>query len=325
MRKLQFPCLGVLAAALLVGTMSAQTPSHPLTNGTSIEMPDLTITGSTISCEVSYDATRRVYRYAYTIHAPVTNLAAVRGATIDLSGKLARPQADASLAENVKRWTLLQATTTIPVGVTVPNRPQWDGSVNAAGRAYFTARESFAILPGGTKDGFVLESRLGPGVRTAELIPSKKAWWDVWENLPQTTEHVEFVRPLSERDFVITTTTIAPVESTDANLFSGGGQQPAEVNRFLAYAAPHESRNNVPANSSYTVIVYYGETINPSTFRATLDETDITGRFHPAPGGVDAVEISLATSTTKLHLSVDGTKASGGKATDSDTLTFLPR
>jgi hypothetical protein len=37
------------------------------------------------------------------------------------------------------------------------------------------------------------------------------------------------------------------------------------------------------------------------------------------------VKIQVGTSTTKLHLSVDGTKASGGKGTDSDTLTFLPQ
>jgi hypothetical protein len=37
------------------------------------------------------------------------------------------------------------------------------------------------------------------------------------------------------------------------------------------------------------------------------------------------VKIGIGTTTTKLHLSVDGTKSSGGKATDSDTLTFLPQ
>jgi hypothetical protein len=315
----------LLAALLVAGTMPAQTSSYPLDDGTSMQLPDLTITGTTLTCDVSYDAARAVYRYSYTLTAPVSNLAPVRSFRIDLSGTTPRTQRDSTLAENIRRWSVKQPTTTIPVGVTSPDLTQWkDCSVAADGWAYCNASKwIYALAPGSSRSGFVLESHQPPGVRRAVILPSIHAWFEAMNAAPASD--AEFVNPLSEANFAVQTTTIGPSEVTDADLYSGGGQQPAEVNKFLRYAAPTDNRVKVPANSSFTVLVYYGLTINPSTFSATLDGVDVTSRFHPTPGGADALKVDIGTSTTKLHLSVVGAKASGGKGTDSDTLTFLPQ
>ncbi|HEY6139458.1 MAG TPA: hypothetical protein VI670_16980 [Thermoanaerobaculia bacterium] len=315
----------VLAILLTTTTLPAQTSSYKLTDGTSVQLPDLTVTGSTVTADVSYDAARAVYRYSYAITAPVTNLAPIRKVLIDLSGKVARPQLDPTLAENIRRWSVKQPATTIPVGITVQDLTQWgSSSVAADGRAYFMSEEpSYALLPGTSKSGFVLESKQPPGLRRAWIVPSMQPWVDALEALPPSD--AEFVKPLSEEAFAVATTTVGPADLTDADLYDGGGQQPAEVNKFLRYASPLDNRVKVSANTTYTVIVRYGQTITPATFAATLDGVDVTARFHPVPGGADAVMIAIGTSTTKLHLSVDGTKASGGKGTDTDTLTFLPQ
>jgi len=315
----------LLAALLVAGTLPAQTTAYPLDDGTSIQLPDLTITGSTLTCDVSYDAARAVYRYAYTLNAPITNLAPVRSFRIELTGNTARTQRDSSLAENIRRWSVKQPTTTIPVGVTSPDLTQWkDCSVSADGWAYCSASKwMYSLAPGGSRGGFVLESHQPPGIRRAVILPSIHGWYEALNAAPASD--AEFVTPLSEANFAVQTTTVGPSEITDADLYDGGGQQPAEVNKFLRYASPLDNRNKVPANSSYTVLVYYGLTITPSTFSASLDGVDITSRFHPTPGGADALKISIGTGTTKLHLSVVGSKASGGKGTDSDTLTFLPQ
>ena len=314
-----------LAASLVAGSLFAQTTSYPLTDGTSIQLPDLTITGSTLTAAVSYDASRAVYRYTYTINAPSTNLAPVDSVKIDLSTTVSRPQLDAGLSENIRRWSVLQPLTTIPVGVTSPDLSQWANcSVAADGWAYFSASKTvYALAPGSSKSGFVLESRQAPGIRNALIIPSMHPWWQALKNAPQSD--AEFVTPLSDAIFTVQTTTFGPVDATDAQLFDGGGQQPAEVNKFLRYAAPQQTRTKVAANSVQPVIVYYGTTIVPSTFSASLDGVDITSRFHPVPGGADAITINIGTSTSKLHLTVTGAKASGGTGTDSDTLTFLPQ
>ena len=315
------------ALALLLFTVSAvaQTTPHRMSDGTIVQVPDLTITGSMLDCTVTYDATRAVYRYVYAVKAPATNLAPVESFKIDVSGTTARPQVGPDLQENIVRRTIApQPATTIPVGLTVADPAQWNAGVSAGGNTFFSSRDdAYDVAPNSTKTGFVIESKLPPGVRTAEISPSDAAWDAVADSLPDNG--AEFEDPLDARKFSIKTTVAAPAELADTALYDGGGQQPAEVNKFLRYAAPTDNRIKVPSNSTYTVIVYYGLTITPATFTATLDGVDITSRFHALPGGADVVKIAIGTSTAKLHLSVDGTKASGGKGTDSDTLTFLPQ
>lgn len=315
-----------LLIALTAVTLSAQTTTYKLTNGTTLALPDLTITGSALDCNVTYDASRAVYRYAYTLAAPASSRAGIEGFDIDIMGKNTRTQIDRTLAENIIRIPQqLQPYSAIPVGITVPDPARWRAGISRAGTFFVSARKAFTeIQPGSSAAGFVLESHLPPGMRKAEISPSEQAWMDILDTTPD--DGTEFVEPHPDvRSFTISTTVVAPAELSDADLFDGGGQQPAEVNKFMRYVAPTQTRNKVPANTTYTVIVYYGATINAATFSATLDGVDITSRFHPLPGGADAVKIAIGTATTKLHLSVDGTKASGGKGTDSDTLTFLPQ
>jgi hypothetical protein len=313
----------VVAGLLLASTVTAQTTPHTLSDGTVVPFPNLTITGSTVDWSVAYDATRGVYRYTYAINAPGTNLAPIHAVKIDITGSISLPQTDSSLQENITRHPARQPATTIPVGLTVPDLT-WSADVSSGGNAFFHSRkEAHDVQPGSSRGGFVIESKLPPGVRNVQIIPSDQAWFRIGDQLPNTG--AEFTDPPDVRTFIITTTTVAPAEVPDAALYDGGGQQPAEVNKFLRYATPLDNRIKVPANSTQLVIVYYGKTINPATFAATQDGVDITSRFHPAPGGADAVRIAVGTSTTKVHLSVDGTKSSGGKGTDSDTLTFLPQ
>ncbi|HYK03766.1 MAG TPA: hypothetical protein VE974_18560 [Thermoanaerobaculia bacterium] len=89
-------CLAVLIAVGAEG----QSKKHVLSNGTVVEFGPLTITGSTVEATVTYDAARSVYRYAYTIHAPSAPIESVH---IDVSGRIGRPQRDASLQENITR------------------------------------------------------------------------------------------------------------------------------------------------------------------------------------------------------------------------------
>lgn len=323
MRILRFLFTMVVCELLAAGLL-AQSTAHTMTDGTVVPFPDLTITSTAVGWSVTYDPIRGVYRYAYTLSAPATNLAPVHAFKIDISGKTPRTQIDPSLQENIVRHPQLQAPTTIPVGLTVPDPTQWTADVSAGGTAFFHARkENFDLLAGNTEGGFVIESKLGPGIRSTEISPSDQAWFRIGDKLPDNG--AEFIDPPDVRTFTAKTTTVGPADLTDADLFDGGGQRPADVNKFLRYASPLQSRTKVPANSSYIVIVYYGKTIDPSTFSAALDRGDVTSSFHPIPGGADAITIKIGMSTIKLELSVAGTKSSGGTGTDSDTLTFIPQ
>ncbi|HLZ08549.1 MAG TPA: hypothetical protein VKT80_08180, partial [Chloroflexota bacterium] len=276
---------------------------------TKLQYPPLTLTGSSLTVAVSYDPGTQIYRYEYTVNAANTNKASIAGFTVDLAGAVSRPQLDPSLTNNIDREEsqvgTFQPSTTIPVGITVPNSG-WYGSMSVKGAVTFTGLyPANRIAPGTSAGGFVLQSKQPPGSRTAMVMPAV----DVWDNLPAPPEGVEY-EPARADTYAVTVSTIGPIDPSDANLFNGGGQQPAEVNKFLRYAQPLDNRVKLAAGTrSYAVIVYYGPTIISSTFNATLDGADITSQFHPIAGSAEVVTIPIGTGTTKLHLSVDGTKS----------------
>jgi len=290
-----------------------------------IELPSLSIEGSTIDSTVTYDPAREVYRYEYTITAPVTNKAAIAGFRIDISGRVARPQLDPDLQNNVPRaessGKQLQPNTTIPVGIIVPDPANSRAGVGKPGWVYLGSRRGvWDILAGQSKGGFVIESKQPPGMRTAWLRPSELRWVEITMSSPADAEFY----PDSADVYEVKTTTIGPSDPDESTLFLGGGQSPANVNPFLRYAAPTESRTKLPAGTvSYVVNVFYGKTIDPATFSATLNGADVRSRFNPIPGAAELVRIELQPGSTKLQLSAEGRTSSGRTARDTDTLTFL--
>lgn len=313
--------LALAASAALALNSSAQT----------VELPPLTITGTSVDTTVTFDPSRSVYRYEYVIVAPSTNKAAVRYFSIDVKGTVPRPQIDPALRNNVERSETdanrplkIQPDTAIPVGINAPVPSDVIASVTMDARVMFAGLGGGAadVPPGASRGGFVIESKLPPGRRKLRLEPSQ----DLWYELQDASEDAgtEFEAEETETSYAVEIDGIGPVEPpTDATLYSGGGQQPAEVNKFLRYSAPIDNRVKLAAGTTKTsVAIYYGATIDPQSFRAALNGVDITSKFHPVPGTAEAVTVPVA-GTTKLQLSVEGRKASGGRATDSDTLTFL--
>jgi len=313
---------------LAASSLTAQAPTkhtvYPIAGGATfeVELPSLALTGSTLDTSVTYDPARQVYRYAYTINAASTNHAAIRAVQIDISGRIARPQIDPALAENITRIGSDQPGTTIPVGITVPTTASfWSGGVGAGGRAFFsTNRDGAGVLPGSSLTGFVIESKLPPGVRNVELRPST----DVWRSILRTHPEGELDPPADSRDYSLKTTTIGPSDPDLSQLFNGGGQSPAEVNPFLRYVTPTETRTKLPVGTtSVWVVVAYGTTTDPATFTATFNGADVRARFTPVPGALQPVQFDLQPGSNKLQLSIEGKTSSGRTARDADTLTFL--
>lgn len=314
----------LLTAPALTAQESTKHTVYPVAGGATfeIELPRLTLTGSTLATNVTYDPTRMVYRYEYTINAASTNRASIRSVKIDITGRIARPQRDADLRENVTRLEQTQSATTIPVGITIPTTASfWNGDVSAGGRVFFsTYRDGAGVLPGSTLGGLVVESRLPPGVREAEISPST----DVWRTILRTHPEGELDPPADSRDYSLKITTVAPSDPDLSQLFNGGGQSPAEVNPFLRYVAPTDTRTKLPAGTASTwVVVVFGTTTAPASFTATLNGADIRSRFTPVPGAMQAVQIELQPGSNKLQLSIAGVTSSGRTARDTDTLTFL--
>lgn len=121
------------------------------------------------------------------------------------------------------------------------------------------------------------------------------------------------------------TTVMAEPPPPPPTLYPGPGQRPADVNAFLQYASPLDARTELPAGTtSYEVHVFYGATIDPATFQATLNDAPFGG-FTPVPGGNEVVAIPLSPGRNVLVLEVQGTRLDGRSATDRDRLTFVVR
>lgn len=314
-------CACVAMAALSL-PIAAQPTQHVLSDGTPVSFPPLTITGTQIAADTTYDTARGVYRYTYTVTAPTTNQAPINGIKIDVSGRIARSQTDPALQENVRRLGELQPpATAIPVGITVTDPGVWRGGVGKGSNLFVaTPKEGAGILPG-TTFRFVVESKLPPGERTVEIMPSGDSWWAIVDALP---EGEEFEDPPDESVYVIKTTTIGPSDPDESTLFNGGGQSPAEVNPFLRYVAPTDSRTKLPAGTStYTLVVKFGTTTMPETFTATFNGVDVRSRFQPVPGAVNAVKFDLQPGSNKVQLSIEGVTSSARTARDTDSLTLL--
>ncbi len=104
--------------------------------------------------------------------------------------------------------------------------------------------------------------------------------------------------------------------------FDGGGQRPSDVNKFLTYGNPASSSTTLPAGTtSFSLSIFYGKEILPATFSATLNGASITSLFHPAPGTMQMVNLTLAPGRNVLKLSTDGQLATR-VATDTDRLVL---
>ena len=103
--------------------------------------------------------------------------------------------------------------------------------------------------------------------------------------------------------------------------FPGGGQS-STVNAFLSYSAPTESQITLPSGTtSYPLMVFYGAGIDPATFTAELNGVSVASLFTPTPGGMNVVNVPLASGRNVLILHVRGSDGSR-MPRDADRFVF---
>ena len=108
--------------------------------------------------------------------------------------------------------------------------------------------------------------------------------------------------------------------------FGGEGEKPGDVNQFLTYANPIAAQTTLrPGKTPFPLIIFYGATIDPASFTATLNGANISRRFKPIPGRYQVVPLKFALGSNTLILSVQGKTASAEVATDTDQFGFSVR
>jgi hypothetical protein len=106
--------------------------------------------------------------------------------------------------------------------------------------------------------------------------------------------------------------------------FDGKGQRPRDVNKFLTYSNPTQSQTVLPAGSNtYSMMIFYANSVIPGTFNAVLNRQDVTSLFNPVPGTNEVLTLNLNMGRNVLKLSIDGNLPGGRIATDTDRLVFI--
>jgi len=105
--------------------------------------------------------------------------------------------------------------------------------------------------------------------------------------------------------------------------WSGPPHAGSRAENFLTYTNPLQKNIsfNAAASSSFDVTITYGATIDPSSFKATLNGKSFLG-FNPIAGESETLHIPLSRRHNKLVLKVKGTRSDGRMVTDRDVLRF---
>lgn len=114
--------------------------------------------------------------------------------------------------------------------------------------------------------------------------------------------------------------------SPTAGLISGGFEgaaQPGELNELLTYGTVSGNVTALPAEtSSFALLVFYGPTLVPDMFSATLNDADVSNLFKPVPGRHEIVGIPLHAGRNVLRLGAMGATETD-KTLDEDVLEFV--
>ena len=175
---------------------------------------------------------------------------------------------------------------------------------------------------GGGMDGEYIVQVIGTGTGTYDLDVMRV---NANGNFQDRTEISGVpIEPGVVHQYSVTYSADSSTPPTFIGGYDGGGQRPADVNRFLRYSSPTDARTSLPSGTTNVrVVITYDVTIDPATFTATLNGTDVRHLFSPQAGGTETINVPLAAGSNTLLLSVQGLTSSGRLATDTDRLVYL--
>jgi len=305
-----------------------------------------------VEAQVEYDSSRNVYKYIYTVYSGNKNNNPIDNLRINISTKVSYEPIDPDLYDNcsgfnnelvgneIKEARQKYSRNAIPVGLSNPWNYEGCGTMghmrdSKGNDLGIIAGLGFPeIQPGESASGMKIEAKFPPGIRDFEIIPDFSVCYDHipqdeehWDVFPEgATDYEGFTRPKGfgkDEDWYFRGKTIGPIDPVDYQFYNGGGQKPDDVNLFLKYANPQGRETKLKNGESFDLIIYYGDTTIPSTFKAELNGQDITSKFHPVKGVAEVVKFTFPLGRNTLVLSIDGKNQKGNTATDTDRLVFV--
>lgn len=150
----------------------------------------------------------------------------------------------------------------------------------------------------------------GSVIQTGTPFIQEKGLWKITDQFAADDDFADFI-------YIIPPTS----ELYDGNKGNG------ETNQLLRYTAPLNKTNELPVDTSdYTMRIYYGKTVAPGTFKATLgrenSKEDISYLFHPQAFSDEDVNIPLQLGKNILNLTINGKTSRGHDTKDGDSFIF---
>lgn len=249
--------------------------------------------------------------------------------------KASTPPVRVSEVKDFSRLTLLLTGVENPVSELLLTDPRGrrTGLAPETNAAYREVPRSSYLTEGTDRQAMVLDLRQpmdGSYVLQVAGTAAGRYTLDLraWDRSGSATSKPDFRDIPIDRDsvhlYVLDYSAVAGVPLTVTGGFDGGGKKPEAGGKFLTYANPASPETRLPPGAtSFPLLIFYGRSIKPVTFTAMLNDMNISSRFTPAPGTSQTVLVPLRPGSNTLVLSVDGTTASGGVATDVDRLVLL--
>jgi len=150
-----------------------------------------------------------------------------------------------------------------------------------------------------------------PGVHTLELIGTRKGRYDfeIRYTNGEGSDGAALVQGVPTAAGLVHRYRLVCARGTTEVLTLSGAFGAAGL---LSFASPISASTRVSrAQATFPVVIFYGDTILPESFRATLNGADVRARFHPKQSGHEAVRLQLRPGKNELVLSVRGAGAAG--------------
>jgi hypothetical protein len=268
-----------------------------------------------VDSDVTFDPASSLYTYVYELTSAVTSEQDVSFFAVEFSGEVKNIVSPAGWSGSVHDDRPVVSWSATDVGVIPPDYVD-DGN---------TLPSPYEINPGSSLGGFSFQSQDPPSDAVAYV--------QGYTPLPQVTDHEDeelllddLPADFTENSFV--GSTVSPKVLIAGDVFLGG-RRPG-VDGFIGFLSITDGETR---SSPLAVIIRFGvndETVDISTFSATLNTIDVTDMFVPN-GNLDELLAIFDFGSSPLMLdrnvlltTVDGlVPDTDGTASDVDRLTFF--
>ena len=269
---------------------------------------------ASVSTNVTFDSASGLYTYSYTLSNALSSQQDIWLFALQFTGAVVDPVSPSG-------WTFMQHDDRPIVSwaatETGPLPPDYidDGNLPPS---------PFTVAEGATLAGFSFKSP-DPPASVQFFAQGETQLPQVTEDLADLPSEGEEVPDFTQDSF--TASTIGPVPIDETQFFTGG-RRPA-VDSFLVFLNLVDGDTRTVPTAVIVKFGIGGETVNASTFHATLNGTDVTASFVPngRPGELVAIfdlgTSPLAAGRNVLLTSVEGiVPGTTRTATDVDRVTF---